>query len=257
MPRNARGAVSRAPHPPGGGETSVAPFLRRLGQCWSGLPHSAWRRVHPSDRSPRGPSSDRRQTVRSHSCSTSCIRCGPTSPASRQPRSRWAPTPGPVGIGPTPGFSSPPTDGRRRRGSHPGWPPSDLRREAPPSGRAHRLRSPSPTARRRIRRPATDHTATPQTHDGDAVGVRGSPALSGIRARCSVRLGRSAGSCHSSLTNRAVGCRAWLHEPAVPGEFDRTCGWVVAQTRPKRSRISVWISSFDRVASMWATNSLR
>ena len=33
------------------------------GTGWSGVPHSAWRRVHPSDRSPRGPSSDRRQTV--------------------------------------------------------------------------------------------------------------------------------------------------------------------------------------------------
>ena len=45
--------------------------------------------------------------------------------------------------------------------------------------------------------------------------------------------------------------------PYPQAEPTGSCRWVVAQTRPKRSRISAWISSFDRVASMWATNSLR
>ncbi len=69
---------------------------------------------------------------------------------------------------------------------------------------------------------------------------------------------RSGGSRQSFADDQTAHAGHGGTWPAVPpGDRPGSCGWVVTQTRPKRSRISVWISSFDRVASMRATNSLR
>ena len=106
----------------------------------------------------------------------------------------------------------------------------------------------------RCRRPAQDLTSAAVTIWRGSIGAAGD-----VRREPSVQF--QIGGV--ALVNRSLTIRSWTLEhgwtwPAVPpGDRAGSCGWVVAQTRPKRSRISVWISSYDSVASMRATNSLR
>ena len=197
VPRNARGAVSRAPHPPGGGETSVAPFLRRLGRAGLVCPTA----LDVAFTHQTGPQEDRVLTVDERSIPLMLNIVYPMWAQLRRPAGNRVPGGHqlqglPVGqFGPTPGSSSPPTTGRRRRGSHPGWPPSDLRRQAPPSGRAHRLRSPLRSRHRRGGRPhrpvAAASPSGPPAYQttGDSTHTAHSPdpRLGDARTACVVR----------------------------------------------------------------------
>ena len=88
--------------------------------------------------------------------------------------------------------------------------------------------------------------------------VSGRRATFGVSVRCgSISSGGSRQSFADDRIVVAVGCGAWLTCRPPTGVFDRIVRLLVVQTRPNRSRISVWISSVDRVASLWATNSLR